>query len=286
MIAGAVLAAQWQTAEPKETALGTRFRHSAAGGCARQLGFAALGVAPSDPMDLSGAWQTGLGTLVHEALQDAWETANPALAPYREMKVRSWEDGSGHIDGYDPALREGREVKTTGEYGFCRIAGLPAGYGAPKPAEGPKPEHRLQAGLNVLGMRAAGLDVESFRFTYLWLSALSHGRAARAGVDRDSADRFCSEWVKDANKLSALGDREVLRQRGVAEIVDAGYIPGRGIGFPGGEWPEDAVVDDVGSSRWVSASTGETGKAWSGQLCSYCPFRSRCEGLGSGMVAV
>ena len=49
---------------------GTRFRHSDAGGCARKIAYKAAGFEVTNPMDVTGSWNTRLGTLIHDAWQE------------------------------------------------------------------------------------------------------------------------------------------------------------------------------------------------------------------------
>lgn len=83
--------------DDKPTAHGTPFRHSDAGKCARALSYAALGIAKSDPMDLTGVFNVTLGTKLH----DEWQAALLARYPDAEIEVKVrtvGADGSGHID--------------------------------------------------------------------------------------------------------------------------------------------------------------------------------------------
>src|SRR5690606_38755958 len=74
-----------------------RFRHSDAGGCARAIALSALDVPESDPMDLTGVWNTRLGTLVHDAWQEVLRQRFPGATV--ETRVRSANgEGAGHID--------------------------------------------------------------------------------------------------------------------------------------------------------------------------------------------
>jgi len=94
-----VLADQWaaEKDDDKATALGTPFRHSDAGKCARAISYTAAGIPRSDPMDITGAWNTSLGTLIHEQ----WQEALQRRWPDAEVEVTCamvGADGSGHID--------------------------------------------------------------------------------------------------------------------------------------------------------------------------------------------
>jgi len=94
-----VLADRWadESDDDKATALGTRFRHSDAGKCSRAIAYTAAGIPKSDPMDITGAWNTSLGTLIHEQ----WQEALQRRWPDAEVEVTCamvGADGSGHID--------------------------------------------------------------------------------------------------------------------------------------------------------------------------------------------
>jgi hypothetical protein len=133
-----VLVDEWADArdDDKPTANGTPFRHSDAGKCARAISYTAAGIPRSDPMDITGVWNTSLGSLIHEQ----WQEALQARWPDAEVEVTCatvGADGSGHIDAVihmlpvdvlgtpDPsrAYTIAYELKTVGGFGFKAAVG-------------------------------------------------------------------------------------------------------------------------------------------------------------------
>ena len=128
-----VLVEAWaEEDDDKPTALGTPFRHSDAGKCARALSYTAAGVPRSDPMDITGVWNVNLGTLIH----DLWQEALQARWPDAEVEVTCatvGADGSGHIDAVvrnplpagdpnpDDYWTTAYELKTMGGRGFAPL---------------------------------------------------------------------------------------------------------------------------------------------------------------------
>lgn len=92
------LEAQRDADGEKATAGGTRIRHSDAGKCARAIALKAAGF-PREPMDPAGVHVTNLGTLVHDAWQEALRRQlgedNVEVEPTCQVEGL---DASGHID--------------------------------------------------------------------------------------------------------------------------------------------------------------------------------------------
>ena len=88
-----VLVDEWAGSrdDDKPTAMGTPFRHSDAGKCARAISYTAPGIPRSDPMDITGVWHTSLGSLTHEpcheALPPRWPDAALALTRSRAAPI-------------------------------------------------------------------------------------------------------------------------------------------------------------------------------------------------------
>ena len=91
-----------KTKTPKPTARGTGLRYSSAFSCGRQQSYAAFNTEPTEPVDFAGAWVMGMGTLVHEELQNAIARRFPNA----EFEVASEDERtivSGSCDAYIPA---------------------------------------------------------------------------------------------------------------------------------------------------------------------------------------
>ncbi len=282
-----LLAEHWREEEQRKGDLArahtdTRFRHSDAGNCARAISYAALDIEASDPMDLSGYWNTGLGSRVHDLFQGVLSIRFGSQAVI-EQKVRSVDaDGSGHIDAVvrmpagdapdDGAKVVAVELKTVGGFAYKMAVGE---RGA---AQGPKADHILQAALN-----AAAVDADEAVIVYLAKEAISVNVAARKGFDEIT--RFAAEWTLTREQYEPLAKAEAERITGILALVDDGELPLRR--FPSAELPKGHEIVDPTTGRWeVHGKEGEvldTGTFWA---CGYCRWQSLCVNVGPGRVPV
>lgn len=272
------LVARWAArndeAGPKPRAVSSaRFRHSDAGKCARAVAFAALDLPPSDPMDLPGTWNTSLGTLIHEAWQDALLHRFSGDVQC-EPKVTTMDGaGAGHIDAVI-TQPDGRvsavELKTVGGYAFKAATGT-ARKGTP--AEGPKHEHIIQAALNGLAV-----DADEVVISYLAKECLSVNVADRFAATE--LGRFLAEWTIDRDTYEPVAQAEEARIRGILDLLDDGTLPARKIPAP--DVPAGAVIVDPATGRWELSRDGrlvDTGSYWG---CLYCAHQTRCASTPSG----
>ena len=279
-----VLVDEWADArdDDKPTANGTPFRHSDAGKCARAISYTAAGIPRSDPMDITGVWNTSLGTLIHEQ----WQEALQRRWPDAEVEVTCsmvGADGSGHIDAvirdYPSPLRSDApwviayELKTVGGFGFKAAVGA-ARKGTP--AEGPKAAHLLQAAIN-----GRAVDADEVIVGYLAKECISANVARRFGIT-DDVGRFAAEWTLTREQYEPLADLEAERVAGILDLVDAGKLAARKSPEmpPGAEvtdpetgayevrvWAEDP---NTGNADFIPTDTGST---WE---CDYCAHQSLC----------
>lgn len=249
-----------------------RFRHSDAGACARTIAYAALDIEPSDPMDLSGYWNTGLGSRIHDMFQSAFQIRWPNARI--EQRVRtSGAPGAGHIDVVLPD--DGKvisiELKSVGGFAFKMAVGE---RGAP---QGPKHDHVLQAALN-----AAAVDADEAVVVYLAKEALSVNVAKRKGFTE--LGRFTAEWTFTRDEYLPLAEAEAKRIAGIVDLVDSGELPRRR--FPTDELPKGHEIVDPTTGRWeVRSDDGDvidTGTWWA---CGYCRYQTLCTQVGAGRVA-
>lgn len=269
-----VLAESWQAEDiakgDKPLATETaRFRHSDAGKCARLIAYKAAGVPASDPMDLSGVNNVHIGTMLH----DAWQEALPDLAECEaEVVVESLEgDGAGHVDavieGVDRKIAY--ELKTVGGFAFKAAIGK-ASRG--RPAEGPKSDHILQASIN-----GASLDADEVVVGYLAKEALSVNMAK--GLPELA--RFAAEWTFTREQYAPLAEREFARVRGILDLLDGGELAARKIP----DLPKGAEIVDPTTGRWeqrdADGNLVDTGSFWS---CSYCSHQSLCAKTDPGRI--
>ena len=285
--------------DDKPTAHGTPFRHSDAGKCARAISYTAAGIPKSDPMDITGVWNTRLGTLIH----DEWQAALQARWPDAEVEVTCamvGADGSGHIDAVIRELREithspdgmlispdvsakreyriAYELKTVGGFAFKGAVGA-ARKGTP--AEGPKAAHLLQAALN-----GRAVDADEVVVGYLAKECISATVAKRFGIT-DDVGRFAAEWTLTREQYEPLADGEAARVAGVLALVDEGTLAAR----KSPEMPPGAEVTDPASGAWTQHLTtaegervlADTGSTWE---CDYCPYQSLCATTEAGRIPV
>lgn len=283
-----LLAEQWQAedeaAGPKARAFpDARFRHSDAGGCARAIALSALDVPPSDPMDLTGVWNTRLGTLIHEAWQEVLRQRFPGATV--ETRVRSADgEGAGHIDATVqvevPRDDDGPtylhtvafELKTIGGFGFKMAVGE---RGAP---QGPKHEHQVQAALN-----GKAVDADEVVVGYLSKEAISVNAAAKKRISE--LGRFCAEWTMTREQFLPLADAEEKRVLRILELVDEGTLPARVIPSP--ELPTGHRIVDPSTGRWEVRNeddqVADTGTFWA---CAYCRYQSMCSTMPAERCSV
>jgi len=269
-----VLAEAWATdgTDDKPTALGTRVRHSDAGKCARAIAYTAAGIPKSDPMDLTGTWNTHLGTLIHEEWQRALaEVYGDALI---ECKVGLGADMSGHIDAviYDGGNVIVYELKTIGGFGFKAAVGK---MGRGKPPEGPKPEHVAQAAINGLAF-----DAHEVVIGYLAKECIS----VNAAGDMDPLGRFAAEWTFTREEFEPIALAEQARLEGIVALVDKGELAARK--FPPGTLPPGAEIIDPTTGRWEVRDEGavvDTGSWWA---CGYCSHQTVCVSTEPGRIPV
>lgn len=265
-----VLAEAWMAADdgPKPRAhVDSRFRHSDAGKCARAIAFAALDLPDSNPMDVSGWWNTGLGTLIHEAWQAALRRRYPAADI--EPKVRT-DAGSGHIDAVITAdgKRIAYELKTTGGFAFKLAVGE---RGA---AQGPKHEHIVQAALNGLAVNADEVVIG-----YLSKEAISVAAAGRKGFS--DFGRVFAEWTLPRDAYMPVALAEIARVQGILNLLDEGTLPARKIPDP--ELPAGHVVTDPRTGQWaVLDESGGMLDAGSWWACAYCRWQDTCATTSAG----
>lgn len=287
-----VLVDEWADArdDDKATAMGTPFRHSDAGKCARAISYTAAGIPRSDPMDITGVWNTSLGSLIHEQ----WQEALLARWPEAEIEVTCsmvGADGSGHIDaviriapedggGYErPAWVIAYELKTVGGFGFKAAVGA-ARKGTP--AEGPKAAHLLQAALN-----GRAVDADEVIVGYLAKECISANVARRFGIT-DDVGRFAAEWTLTREQYEPLADLEAERIDGILGLVADGRLAAR----KSPEMPVGAEVDDPQTGAWVQYVTtddgelvlSDTGSTW--ECAPYCGFHTLCAQTTTGRIPV
>lgn len=272
-----LLAEEWyeRSSIPKPTALGTPLRYSSAYACGRQMGYAALDAEPSNPMDEAGAWATGLGTLIHEQLQQAILRRYPG-AMFEVASMVGGVSGScdALIDVNDIGTHFGGthvlyELKTMGTYGFDKQVGWNRMRSQLTGGEGPSKKAIVQAGMNVLGMEKyedlhrGPLKIETVIMGTVGFEALSKNKSESMGVD--GYNRFLAEWAIPRDEWEPLALDELERMASLEEAISGGFIPAR-IGR-----------DDDGERIELNPRGGK----WQ---CDYCQYRALCNEDGPGMI--
>ena len=249
----------------KPTALGTPLRYSGAHGCSRQWGYYAFDAEPTEPVDAAGAWVMGVGTLVHEKVQEAISRAYP----HARFEVASGlsDKVSGSCDALITDTPLGTvlyELKTMGTYSFDKQVGWNRMRSQITDGEGPKPGAIAQAGLNALGLEETfGIVVDYVVLGSITFEALSKPKAFKMGVD--DIDRVLAEWHFSREEWLPLAQEEASRMLEAADSIEQGYLP-----------PRFAVTDSGTESE-----LDPFGKDWQ---CGYCAFRTVCVQDGRGQV--
>jgi len=255
----------------KPTAKGTPLRYSGAHGCERQMSYYAFGAAPTEPVDAAGAWVMGVGTVVHELVQEAISRKFPNAE--FEVATQAGEYISGSCDAFIPAEDFGYgwtggnvlyELKTMGTYGFDSQVGWNRMRGTIKEGNGPKPGAIAQAGLNALGIeKERGITIDTLILGSITFEALSKNKATAMGVA--DLDRVIAEFHIPRSVWLPEAEIELTRMEGIGDAIKNGYLA-----------PRLAIGDD---GRQITLDP--FGRNWQ---CDYCAFRTTCVNDGSGMV--
>ncbi len=242
-----------------------RFRHSHAGACARAIAYAALDLPPSDPMDKIGSYITRLGTIMHEALQEAIQERYPGALIEAEI---GQGDRAGHIDvKLGPTTIEAKSVDG---YAF-KLA-----VGDRNPPLGPRHGHVLQASLN-------GYDAGSEEVVLLYLAR--GVIAQRRASDRDRYERAVAEWTLPRDKFVPLAETEIARIEGILALLDQGILAARKIPDP--ELPGGHLVTRPKTGEWrVVDAEGQLRGAGHCWQCNYCAWQQVCSSTDSGRQSV
>jgi len=259
----------------KPTAKGTPLRYSSSFGCSRQQGYAAFGAPASEPMDEAGAWVTGLGTIIHEALQDAISRRFPS-AQFEVASQVGEVSGScdALIDVYDVGTNYGGthilyELKTMGTWSFDSQVGWSRMRGtfSKEGGKGPALKAITQAGMNALGIELENpkIRIETVVMGSITFEALSKQKASNMGID--GVNRFLAEYEIPRSEWEPLAMAELARMNSIASVVNQGYLPDR------------IALDDNG----VAVELNPNSSAWQ---CEYCAFRTLCKQDGYGQVRV
>ena len=261
----------WEKAQtPKPTALGTPLRYSSAYACARQQSYAAFEAKVTEPVDEAGAWVMGVGTLIHEALQEAIGRQFPNAE--FEVGTAHGDYISGSCDAYIPSADLAGignvlyELKTMGTYSFDKQVGWNRMRGEYKYPEGPAQKAITQAGINALGVeKARGVNITYVVLGSITFEALSVQKAQKMGVEE--YNRVLAEFWIPREEWEPLALAELERMNALGELVTNGYLGAR------------EARDDEGNTTILDPM----GRDWQ---CAYCAYRTVCTQDGSGIIRI
>jgi len=272
-----ILAETWAAKPDKPTALGTPLRYSGSHGCARQMAYTALGAVKTDPMDSGDSWAPGIGTVIHEAMQDA------IASVYKTAQFEYMSQLGKYISGATDALVTSQEIldttgvnlygthvlwelKSMGEWAFDKQVGYNRKSLKVFHREGPKIGAITQAGMNALGIEAgdSNIYIQTILMGSVCVSALSVNKARAMGLS--GFDRYGAEFRIGRDEWEPLARAELARLDAIGEKVAAGVLPDR-----------IAIADNGGD-----AYLNPRGKDWQ---CDYCAFRALCVSDGEGEIA-
>ena len=270
-----LLADEWhkKAQEGKPTALGTKLRYSSAHGCSRQIGYSAMDVIPTEPVDIAGAWVMGVGTVIHELVQEAIGRAYPNAEFETASQVNDYISGS--CDAFIPEEDFGAgwsggnvlfELKTMGTYSFDSQVGLDRmrGKWKDKGAEGPKAGAIAQAGMNALGIeKARGIRIDTLIMGSITFEAVSKNKAR--SLDLNDVRRVMNEFHISRDEWEPLAQAEIDRLTEIGSFLDESLFPDR--------W----ALDDQGRETKLDPF----GRNWQ---CDYCAFRTTCVNDGEGQI--
>ena len=228
---------------PKPIALGTPLRYSSAGACSRQLGYQAMKVEPTNPMDIGGRWVTNIGTHLHELIQERVQKLDRGAVMEASSQVGVWS-GSADVDYGDVV----DEFKTVGAYKKEKLFGI-SSYGKVTESGEPPRGNVLQLGLNM-----RGLGRERGNLVYLAVEPYSMNVAKKLRLTE--AERVVRVFPLHADDIEQAVDEEITRGDLIVEMVENDVLPDR------------LYVDDDGNTQVLT--TNETFP------CGYCQYRGRC----------
>ena len=270
---GRALAQQWlekNHEEHKSHAVeGTKFRFSMAGSCSRALAYYMTQVEETDPIDEADAWRMGLGTMIHEALQEACITAFPGAKTEVKVQVPGL-NGSGHIDMVFHEYRDGKpwvtavEIKSINGFGFKMAA-----TGFKGPAEGPRRSHIQQGALGAMGVNADELII-----CYVAMENVSPSLAKYS--DDPVFGRFTAQWTYDRASYMKYAIDEIDRVNFVIDALERGDSA---VDIERSVEKDDGVIVSItnpSNGAWILQHEDEvidSGTVWN---CNYCRWQSRC----------
>ena len=265
---------EWVEAErergKKPTAHDTRFRYSGAGDCARYLAYAALDDSTDSTMDAGGVWVTGLGTRIHEWVQEAMVRRFPNA----KLEIPTTLGlTSGHCDAVVPATDmeaafpgwDGGDVlyelKTMGTTKFDKQTGIKRRYRKIENPDGPAMTAIIQGGLNAMANNCETVIIGSIA-----LECVSVGVAGAIGLT--DFERFIAEWVIPREVWEPAAEAELRRIEKIDTLLQGGLLPDR-----------ERVANLNGDPEPIKFE-----RDW--KCNGYCEYADQCFMAGEGIVEI
>ena len=266
---------EWVSAErergKKLTAAGTPFRYSGAGDCSRALAYSAMDDSNESTMDGGGVWVTGLGTKIHEWVQDSISRRFPNAE--FENPTQIGQLISGHCDAVIPeadmiaAFPEwdgGKvlwELKTMGAAKWDKARGLKRRARKIENPDGPALSAIIQSGLNAMANGCKTVIIG-----HIALECVSQGIAGDIGLSE--YERFISEWVITEDVWRPAAEAELRRIENISKTIGQGFLPER-----------ERVSDLDGDTTHINFD-----RDW--KCNGYCEYSDQCWTAGDGIVAI
>lgn len=244
---------------------GTRFRHSDAASCDRQLSYKLTDTEPTEPLSINSLWTFRVGQLVH----DDWQPALARAFPDVQLEVKGTSlatDGSFHSDGtilWPTGELDVVEVKSINGFGFKFMVGSRG------KARGPRHSALVQLACNTVSTEGA----RGGWLVYVSIENMSVKEAAKANFS--PLDRMMKVTWYSRGQLEPIAAAEFNRVNRIIDLVDSDMLGARRIPDP--ELPADHIVTNPATGEWQvlddQGATLELGSTWQ---CEYCAFRSKC----------
>lgn len=243
----------------RPTADNTLLRGSDAYACSRRIAFGALRIPKVVPYTTDTLMAFDAGKHHHARLQGLLASRFGAELEVPVSYKDTGLDLSGHADAAYTLDDDKRvvEIKSMKSYPFLKAAGGTDRFGHDVEAEGPKPEHVIQAGLYA---HAPQLQADTLHMVYI---CKEDGRVV--------------EWLipMKGEPFGARGEdvftlvmAELGRLKGIEDDIRKGLLPWRRI-------PGFGIVKDP-------PAQGSKDEPWN---CRYCPWQPTCAKLPPSKIA-
>jgi hypothetical protein len=255
---------------------GRLFRASwAAKRCDRALQYAMQKVGASNPPSLADHWRFGIGSMVHEVVQQILPAAFPhadieAAVDLRPIGIDGAASADVVLRDMDGNALRVIELKTINGFGFKKSATAFKG-----PAEGPRWSAVVQGALSAAALNA----VDGLVIGYLSLENLSPNMAVHASGE---VGRFAAEWHYTLDECKEIAAAEAARVNNVINYIASDGLTARTLHEP--ELPSGASVVNPERGMWNIVIDGQVVGAGSTWLCDYCDHRDTCVADGPGGV--